>query len=178
MTPEQENSARDKLWTAAYRRWYESYFNEIVANRLVSRWQAFSDPSKVIIAVTASSSVIAGWTLWNQPGYRIFWIILAGIGAILSVINSSLTIPERIKDWLSTRSEFSHVRVETEVLMNRMKLHPDFNISEMEKALETQDRRFGEAVDRIRNDFLHTAELDSVCKSELDKTVLEGKLWT
>jgi hypothetical protein len=80
VTEEQDISIRDKLWQAASHQWYDSYFNEIVANRLVSRWQAFSDPAKVITAISASGSVIAGWTLWNQPGYKTLWIIFAGLG--------------------------------------------------------------------------------------------------
>ena len=174
---EQSAAARTKLRADAYDKWYDSYFNENVANRLVSRWQAFNDPAKVIIAVTASGSVIAGWTLWNQPGFKTFWIILAGTGALLSVISSSLTIGERIKDWTSTRAEFSAVRVQIEILKMEMDLKPEFNVDQAQKTLENIRLRYRDAVERMRNDLLHTSELDLACKKELDEIILKRKLW-
>ncbi len=177
-TAEQETSARAKLWADAYQKWYDSYFNENVANSLVSRWQAFNDPAKVIIAVTASGSVVAGWTLWSQPGFKVFWIILAGSGALLSVISSSLTIPERIKDWTNTRADFSGVRLQAELLMTQMKLKPDFDVDAAHKALENVITRYNDAVNRIRNDFLHTKRLDITCKNELDEVISKRKLWS
>ena len=177
MATPQEIKSRDQLWKDAYLKWYDAYFNENVANRLVSRWQAFNDPAKLIIAVTASGSVIAGWTLWNQPGYKTFWIILAGIGALLSVISSSLTISERIKDWTNTKSDFASVRLQVEILMTRMRLTPEFDIAEASKSLENITTRFSEAVNRMRNDFLHTDRLDNLCKNELDQLILVRELW-
>jgi hypothetical protein len=178
VTSDQESSARAKLWADAYQKWYDAYFNENAANALVSRWQAFNDPAKVIVAITASGSVIAGWTLWSQPGFKTFWIILAGTGALLSVISSSLTIPERIKDWTNTRADFSGVRVQAELLMTHMKFKPEFDIDAAHKALENIIVRYNDAVNRIRNDFLHTKSLDANCKQELDRVILQRKLWS
>ena len=178
MTPEeQEGAARAKLRSDAYDKWYDSYFNENVANRLVSRWQAFNDPAKVIIAVTASGSVIAGWTLWSQPGFKTVWIALAGTGALLSVISSSLTVSERIKDWASTRAESSAIRVQVEILKTEMDLKPDFDVDQTQKSLENIRLRYSDAVERMRNDFLHTSKLDVTCKKELDELILKRKLW-
>lgn len=178
MTPEEQKAARVKLRTEAYGKWYGSYFSENVANRLVSRWQAFNDPAKVVIAVTASGSVIAGWTLWSQPGFKTFWIILAGTGALLSVINSSLTVTERIKDWTSTRAEFSSIRTQLENLKIEMDLKPnEFDIDQAQKILENVRLRYRDAVERTRNDLLHTDRLDAACKKELDELILKRKLW-
>jgi hypothetical protein len=98
-------------------------------------------------------------------------------GALLSVISSSLSDPERIKDWAGTKSDFSHLRIDSAVLLTRMKLHPDFDVSETEKTMETFSRRFGDLTDRIRNDFLHTNRLDIACKKELDQVIFDQKLW-
>ena len=178
MTPEQESKSRDEIWNAAYQKWYDAYFNEIVAGRMIDRWQAFNDPAKVIIAVTTSGSVVAGWTLWNQPVYKTFWIMLAGLVALLSVISGSLTIPERIKDWTSTKADFSGVRMQAELLRTQMKLNPEFDVAQAHKSLENIMLRHNDAVNRIRNDFLHARSLDLACKKELDDLLLVRKLWS
>ena len=171
-------AVRDKLWAEVYAKWYRCYFNEIVANRMVNRWQSFSDPAKVLTAITASGSVIAGWTLWSQDGYKVLWILLAGIGALLSVINTALAIPERIKDWATTKTEMARLRTDGELLMLKMKLHPDFDVPEMEKAFETLTRRFSDAVDRLPHDFLNTKKLGQESQKELDEKLSQNYLGT
>lgn len=178
MTVEQQKIARNDLWFALYNKWYECYFNEDLARRMVKKWQLFNDPAKVLMAITTSGSVIAGWTLWNEPVYKTFWIILAGLGALASVFTTTLTISDRIQDWTKSKSEFSGIRIDAEILKLKMKLDPEFDVQQAQDALNNIALRHNDAVSRIPNDLLHTKRLENLCKTELDALIISRNLWS
>jgi len=62
---------RDALWKATYVLYYNVYYGEMQANKLIIRWQLIDDITKVLMTVTAASSAVAGWTLWQQPDFKI-----------------------------------------------------------------------------------------------------------
>lgn len=62
---------RDKLWEATYKTYFESFNMEIAAQNLIDRWQIVDELTKVLVALTASGSAVAGWTMWNNPNLKI-----------------------------------------------------------------------------------------------------------
>src|SRR6266576_5126800 len=105
-----EVNQRDELWNATWKSYYDTYFQEILSERVVLRWQRFDEVSKILIALTASSSALSGWAFWNQPDFKVIWTILAGIGAILAIFHKSLEVSHKITDWVSSRSQFCSLR--------------------------------------------------------------------
>ena len=172
-----EKVARDEIWKTLYKKWYDSYFNEIDSNRLVSRWQALDDVTKVMVALTGSGSIVAGWTLWNQPGVKFIWVTLAGASALLSIITTSLGVASRLKDWGNSKREFSVLRLGLEAILTKIKINPDFPIAKFSKLLEDKGEAYVEAVGRIRNDFMNTDGLKRACQAELDKLIEDQRLW-
>jgi hypothetical protein len=93
-----EGESFGELWKAVFDTYYDAFYNEVLADKLVNRWQVVDDTSKILVAVTASGSALSSWALWNQPGYRFVWTGLAGFSAILGIIHTSLGVSHRLKD--------------------------------------------------------------------------------
>ena len=53
--------ARDEVWNAAYDTYYSTYFEEMVCDVLLDRWQWLDEVTKVLVALTATGSAVTGW---------------------------------------------------------------------------------------------------------------------
>jgi hypothetical protein len=165
---------RDEIWNATWKSYYETYFQEILSEKLVFRWQRFDELSKVIIALTASGSALSGWALWNQADFKVVWAMLAGIGAILAVFHKSLEVSHKISDWVSSRSQFCLLRFDYEILLNKMRFDPDFSVEECSEDLDDLLRRFAESYQKIKVDAFLTGRLRNKAQDELD-TFIQNK---
>src|SRR5947208_8688294 len=92
-----DGEAREELWKASYETCYDSLFEELTADSLITRWGSVDEVTKVLVMLTASSSAVSGWVLWSQPGYRAFWLLISGIAATLSIVHTALGVPGRIR---------------------------------------------------------------------------------
>jgi len=88
-----QRDSRDEMWAVVYETWYDAGYNLEVATRMVDRTKATDDVTKVLVAVTASGSVVAGWALWSTEGFSIAWTCIAGFAALLSIVHGTLGIP-------------------------------------------------------------------------------------
>ncbi len=61
---------RDQLWKVAFYTYYQAYYVEMLISALIDRWQIVDETTKVLVALTASGSVVSGWVLWTQPHFR------------------------------------------------------------------------------------------------------------
>ena len=110
---------RDELWNAIFETYYDALYNEILADKLIARWQIVDEFTKVIVALTASGSAIAGWSLWAQPGYQGLWECLAARAAVLSIVHASLSVAERLKDAGEIRRAFAGLRIDLDSCQQR-----------------------------------------------------------
>jgi hypothetical protein len=159
---------RDRLWKSAYYLWYNSSYNAELASRMVDRLKTIDDVTKVLVALTASGSAVAGWNLWSKSGFDLGWAALAGTGAVLAIVHGSLGIPARLKDWLEAKKDFLGLRSTVDALRSKMTNHPDFDPAEIEKLIADSAARFGEYEGRIPSDFFATARLKSQCQENID----------
>jgi hypothetical protein len=159
---------RDALWEATFRAYYDVYYSEIVANKLVTRWQIADDITKVLVAVTASTSAVAGWALWEQPEFKIIWTVIAGLGAFLSLTHAALSVTRRLKDWMETGNHFLSLRIELDTLRERMKLDTQFDTAQLTNELMACRNRYAEGKAREPYDFILTSRLESQAQGELD----------
>lgn len=168
------HNPRDAIWNKAYETFYESHFHEFVADKLVDRWQGTDDVTKVLVAVTASGSAVAGWALWQDPDLKMFWVLLAGSGALLAIIHAALAVPSRIKDWEELKRLFVSLRVRLETFRHRMEIDPNFPVDEFSKEYVILRSEFGELVPRLKNDILLTRSLRVECQDYLDQKLGVG----
>lgn len=167
---------RDEVWAAVYRLWYDAEYNAELSERLVDRWQSFDDLSKVIVSLTATGSVVAGWALWAQGGFKHLWAVLAGVGAIISIVSSALGVPERLKVWAQSKGEFRAQAIRCQALRLAMRVDPQFDVREILGAFEDIRARFGETVGRLPSDILDTGRLRKACQSAVDELVKDEQL--
>lgn len=165
---DQEHDPRDELWRASYETFYFAYYFEILSDRMVNRWQVLDVVTRVIVALTASGSAISGWALWNNPSFRLIWIVIAGIGACLAIVHTSLGVPGKLKDWGEGKRWFAEIRIELETLRYRMRIDPKFPIEEYTREFIDCRERYGAGVQLIKNDIIWTRRLGSHAQSELD----------
>lgn len=176
------HDARDELWQKTFESYYDTYYEELLAGAILRRWIWVDTVTKVLVAVTTSSSAIAGWTLWSQPGLKQLWLLLVSLAALLSIIHASLGVAERVKDWGATARSFFNVRLQLENLRNRMCVDPEFSVDSFLKNLEDLRHLYAETVGTARDDIIQTSSLERACQrvvndllaSEIVKDEKEG----
>src|SRR5262249_51646435 len=96
-TAEIEAENKESLRQSALQTYQDAYSNELEADVLIGRWQKVDEITKVLAALTSSSSVVAGWLVWDQDEWKNAWGILAGIASILSIVHVALKVSDRVK---------------------------------------------------------------------------------
>jgi hypothetical protein len=170
-----DRTSFEELWKAVFDTYYDAFFNEVVADRVINRWQIVDDTSKILIAVTASGSAISGWALWNQPGYRLVWTGLATLSAVIGIVHTSLAVAHRVRDWVEIKRSFASLRIELETLMYRMKFDFKAGNREFKREFIKQRRQYLKAVQRLRNDILLRKGLEVTAQRDLDKRLAQDQ---
>lgn len=169
--PSSEDERWTYLWQAVYDTYYDCYYQEFEAELLLLRWQKFDDGVRILVALTASSSAVAGWALWNQPGLRYVWVALAGLTAVLSIVHAALSVPGRIREWGDILRVFAGLRIDCETLQFRMKLQPLSPLEPLTEEFLAIRKRYAEGVQMLKNDTLRTGGLRARAQD-----LLNGKL--
>jgi hypothetical protein len=82
-----EGENKESLRQSALQTYRDAYQNKIEAGILISRWQMVDEVTKVLAALTASGSAVAGWLIWQETGWKqTTWRVLAATASILSII--------------------------------------------------------------------------------------------
>jgi hypothetical protein len=162
---------RDSLWDATFDTYYDAYYEEIAADALINRWQLLDEVAKVVVALTASGSAVAGWALWNDPAFRTFWVVLAGLGAILAIVHATLGVPGRLKTWGEIKRAFVTLRIDLETFRYRMEADPAFDVGTFQQQFEQYRKRYTEAMQQLQNDILLTSRLENAAQDDLNARV-------
>jgi hypothetical protein len=172
---ESEEESFGELWKAVFETYYDAFYNEVLADKLVNRWQIADDASNILVAVTASGSALSGWALWNQPGYRLLWTGLAGFSAILGITHSSLGVAHRLKDWGEIKRSFAMLRIELETLQYRMKFDFKATNRDFQRQFIKHRRQYLRAVQRLKNDVLLRKGLELAAQKDIDRRIAEDQ---
>lgn len=151
---------RDRLWEVTYKTYYASFNMEIASQNLIDKWQIVDELTKVLVALTASGSTVSGWTMWNNPNFKFLWLTIAGVGAILAILHSALSVPNRLKHWGEVKQLFAGLRVELETFMYRMTINPEFPIDEFTNEFNIYRKQYAEGIQKQMNDILWTKRLE------------------
>lgn len=151
---------RDGLWEAAWETFYDTLFEEMATDGLITKWSRFDDITKVLVTMTASGSAISGWTVWNRPGYQPLFLALTGLAAILSLVSTSLAISARIKAHVESNRRFAGLRVDLETFRMKMRVNPDFDFQAFEREFDGYRKRYGEITQLRSSDTFRTNRFD------------------
>lgn len=166
-----EKTKRDIIWEKIFDVYYDSYWVEILSEKLINIWQKVDDTNKVLVAVTASGTVVSGWALWENPTFKYFWIVLAGVAAVLSIFHASLGVANRIKDWTEIKRQFALLRIDLEIQRAKMEINYDFNENDFESIFESSMKKYAEQYANLRNDILKTKRIQVKAQNELNKKI-------
>jgi hypothetical protein len=154
---------RDVIWEKIFDVYYDSYWVEILSDNIIGFWQKTDDITKVLVALTVS-----GWTLWNQPGFKYIWAILAGISAVLSITHAALGVAGKVRDWTEIKRQFTTLRLELESSRDLMEINPNFSIEDFENQYKAYKKRYGELYSSIQNDIILSKSRKVKCQNNLN----------
>src|SRR5450755_2735328 len=170
-TPKGEPDPLDRLWKETYALYYDAHYYEIEAELIVQNWQRIDDIVRVVVAVTASSSAVAGWRLWGEPAWRTVWGCVAGISALIAIVHAALGVPMRLKEWGEIHRLFLVLRNDLQTLRQQMRIQTGVTAKEMRSGLETARARFRDGESKIKSDLLRTNRLRSAAQRLLEERI-------
>ena len=162
---------RDKMWSISFKYFFDCYFEELIADRLLQRWGFVDEWTKWIVVITASSSAVAGWAAWSMSGFDNVWVFLTSIAAISSITHASLTIPERIKRWEGTKKSFVPLRLNFQALREDMSVDPRFDMAVFQKRLDDLRNEYKRLMSDLGPEPLRTKRLETKVYSELNSLI-------
>jgi hypothetical protein len=145
---------RDRLWDTSYETYYHMFYQELLADRVIQRWQFFDALTRVLITITATSSAIGSWELWRTGTFRAIWVIMAGAAAVLSIIHTTLNVVGRLKDHGDIRRRCAGLRVDLETFRQLMEIDANFPIKEYTEKYEEYRRRYSDCIQMLINDII------------------------
>lgn len=165
------NDPRDILWQASFEIFYETYFEEILSELLIKKWMRIDYSVRILIAITASGSAVAGWTLWENPNFKIVWVIISGAAALFGIIHTTLAVPNMLKEHINSNKGFTTLRHELENFRNDLNLDPNFDVQEKNNEYKQLKRKYTELCNNSPHDILSTDNLSHKAQDLLDERI-------
>lgn len=160
---------RDAIWEESWNLYYDSYYHEMESYRLIGRWLLFDVITRLLMAITASGSAVAGWTLWEETGWlKALWAFLAGTAALLAIIHGTLGVQPRLKNLTDSKRRFVALRVDVETLLAKMKIETAFPLEPFREELISARSRYQEGITQIEEDILCTKSLKHRAQDDVD----------
>lgn len=164
---------RDTLWKASFDIFYDCYFEEIASHRLLQFWSVFDDVAKWLVALSASSSAVAGWALWQHETGKEIWLIISMLAGFLSITQSSLGIQSRIKSWSETKKSFVILRMELQSIRQDMEIDSEFDIDTMSKRIFSARAKYEDAMSQLGSDSFRSARLEKNAQKYLNTLIAD-----
>jgi hypothetical protein len=167
----QYDKTRDKIWNATYNTYYLVYWYENIADNLVKKWSSINDIIKIFIACTASSSAISGIAFWQTEQGKNIWIVLVTIAGFLSILNLTLKVDNKIKEWTDIKNNFVNLRFKAEILKDKMSFNPTFDIIEFEKEFLKLKEDYGISHKQLKPDYFIRPKLISRTQEKVNNYI-------
>ena len=158
---------RAELWVASFDTYYDSLFEETLADALINKWGRLDDVTKVVVAITASGSAISGWALWGQPGWKIVWLVCSGLAAVLSILHSALGVPGRIKAHSDDKRRFASLRTSLETFRYRLRIE-HFDADKFGKEFADYRRLYADDIGLLSNDTFRTTKFEKGIQEQVN----------
>lgn len=162
------DKSRNQLWNSSWDTYYESYYYELAISHVVSRWKIFDLVTKIVVALTATGSAIAGWSLWNVAGFKEIWIFIAGAAAILSILHAVIQVQSILATNAELRTSFSSMRLSLESFRQQLGIIPDFDVTEKNTEYQALRQKYEELATKYDGDLLLTKKLANNVQSDLN----------
>ncbi len=170
MPPPSPADPREELWKAVFDTYYDSLFEEMMADSLISKWSRVDEATRFVVAATATGSAVAGWALWSQPGFKAPWAVISGIAALLSIIHSTLIIPGKLKAHAAEKRIFAALRIDLETFRIKTRIGPDgFDMKQFTDEFLKYRQHFSECVQQTSSDIMRLGCLENRIQLKVDE---------
>lgn len=156
-----------KYWPETYQVFYDSYYNELILESLSVKLERANVFMSMLIMATASGSAIAGWALWDRPGFKTLWAVLAAVASVAAIASNALQLPQLLKTYGNLHGNFSQLRLELQHFA--YSLHRHVTEEEAEKELEEFHRRYAAIEKRTTPGIFVTRKLKEAKQGQLDE---------
>jgi hypothetical protein len=150
---------RDELWKATWETLYDVSYYEVLFDVVLKRWQTFDFLTRLLVAVTASGSAVAGWALWNDENFKVPWMAVAGVASLMSIIHATLNTPDRVKNYTKLCNAISNVCLDYETFQHELKIYPKFDVDTNFTKYKELRSNYHKALESFSPDFLTTDKL-------------------
>ena len=174
ISPDEHQLVIKAYWKQSYETFYKVAFQEALSAALADRWLRADTVINILVAVTASSSAIAGWALWQQPGGNRIWLIIAGLVSILSIIHGGIQVPTRLKEQEDYRRQLSRLRVDLETFRQKLELGLG-TVELFEKSYTELRSRYADLIYRAPSDIANTHRFRVKIQTQVNE-VLKGEI--
>jgi hypothetical protein len=157
-----------RLWGELHETRYETHYEEFVLEALLERWERASTVSRFVVAITAPTSAISGWALWNTPGFRYIWAAIAGTGAVFAVFDAILHMNDRIKEQTLLLIEFRTLSTDLATFKAQMNIGALSGFNAYVNAFLVLRERLSKAKSKLRGDLWYTKHVQNIAQSRLN----------
>lgn len=162
------DESRDQLWNSSWDTYYDSYYYELALSHVVGRLKIFDLVTKIVVALTATGSAVAGWSLWNVAGFKEIWVFIAGTAAVLSIVHAVIQVQSILTANAELRSSFSSMRLSLESFRQQLTIIPDFDVTEKNTEYQALRQKYEELVAKYDSSLLLTKKLANNVQSDLN----------
>lgn len=152
---------RDELWKAAWETFYDASYYEVLFTEVMTRWQSFDFVARLLVSLTASSSAIAGWALWNDDDYKALWVLFAGVASVLSIIHTTLNATEKLKKYSKLLNDMTKVTLDCETFRHELSIYPEFDVDKAFKKHQKLRSDLQKALSGYSSDLMDTKGLQN-----------------
>lgn len=160
---------RDELWDKTWNTFYDVSYYVILFGIISKRWQKFDFYTRLLVAITASSSAVAGWALWNDANFKIFWVLLAGFASFISIVHTVASTQEKVTHYTKLNNSMNLLQIEYESFLNEMEIYPEFVVDDFFKKHQSLREEYKKILSSNVSDFLTTEKLKNEAQTILNK---------
>lgn len=172
---ENTDNQRDIIWKDSFNTYYDTYFDELLTESLSQRWTIINTTIKFLVAITATTSVVAGLALWQEAGWKTFWAVFSLIAAVASVFGAVVVVENFVKDHTKSNKDFTNCRHELENFRHDLDMDPYFDVTSKDKEFKAIKKKYDDCDNSSARDWTVTMKFKLKIKKQLNE-LLHGEI--
>lgn len=161
--------SRDELWKVSWETFYDTFYYEVLFGELSKSWQRFDFVARLLVALTASGSAVAGWALWNDADYKLYWTLFAALASVISIVHATVNAPEKLKHYVKLSNDISEVKIEYETFRHELAIYPEFDIDKNFKRHQKLREKYQKVLSGYSPDFMASQKAQNYAQTLLNE---------
>lgn len=156
---------------------YEAYNEALLrekyyANRL-TLYRRVNKIYEIVLAI-GTSTVIAGWAVFQANPGKAFWSVFSGVITVLVILKPLLQISKDIEDYTNLRTGYRALVVNLRSIVTKIKRQAGLTMQTIELFDATQKQYEGLS---LKEDVTPKPKILAKCKIEVAQDIPPGSLW-